>query len=67
MHRSAWKGYSPNFACRILHRTRPEGREDGFRGPLSRVSEKLHVVVLDGYAQKRILRRSIGPGLKAKG
>src|SRR5215203_2946318 len=32
IHRSAWKGYSPKFRCRMLHRTPPGGREDGFPG-----------------------------------
>jgi hypothetical protein len=32
IQRSAWKGYSPKFASKIVHRTPPESREDGFWG-----------------------------------
>jgi hypothetical protein len=38
IHSTAWKGYSAKFACRILHITPPESREDGFYGPSSYAS-----------------------------
>ena len=51
IHRSAWKGDSPNFACRILHRSPAQGREDGSEGRHAACEGlSLHVVVLDGYA-----------------
>ena len=33
IQRSAWKGYSPNFGCMILHTVAHESREDGSCGP----------------------------------
>jgi hypothetical protein len=33
IHRSAWKVNSAKFVSRIVDRTPPEGREDGFCGP----------------------------------
>jgi hypothetical protein len=30
IHRSAWKGCSAKFGCRIMHRSPSEDRENGF-------------------------------------
>jgi hypothetical protein len=32
IHRRAWKGNSPKFTCRIVHRTPSSSREDALKG-----------------------------------
>ncbi len=50
IHRSAWKGYSPKFACRILHLAGPMRPETPDQDPLHWTGAMHLATRLDGYA-----------------
>jgi hypothetical protein len=58
IHPSAWKVNSPKFACRIVHRERPlRGARMASKALPAACEGSIRLVVLDGYARRRLIRR----------